>query len=175
MDDISRLFTKGVNQRFAHEIAHQYWGHVVKMPSYEEQWLTESFAEYCSALALRQMRNKGQGAYDALVSTWKSDASSATSAAPIPLANRIWADKDPRARYLFRTGLIYSKGAYLLYKLHKELGDKNFLIFLRSYQLNFKWKFGTTRDVNGLINFITKKDYTPFFDSYYWGTGLPKD
>ena len=36
--------SRGVNARFAHEIAHQYWGTVVKMPSLEEQWLTESFA-----------------------------------------------------------------------------------------------------------------------------------
>jgi hypothetical protein len=41
--DMNQLFSQGINERFAHEIAHQYWGHVVKMPSFEEQWLTESW------------------------------------------------------------------------------------------------------------------------------------
>jgi aminopeptidase N len=65
----NQLFSQGVNHRFAHEIAHQYWGHVVKMPSTEEQWITEAFAEYSSSFVIRQM--KGQGAYAAMVSTWK--------------------------------------------------------------------------------------------------------
>lgn len=44
----SRLYSRGVNQRFVHEIAHQYWGIVVKMGHPQEQWLTESFSELCS-------------------------------------------------------------------------------------------------------------------------------
>ena len=52
MGDDNKLFSKGINERFAHEIAHQYWGHVVKMGSIEEQWVTESFAEYSSSLVI---------------------------------------------------------------------------------------------------------------------------
>ena len=37
--ETNQFFTQGINERFAHEIAHQYWGIVVKMPSHEEQWL----------------------------------------------------------------------------------------------------------------------------------------
>ncbi len=32
LGDMNQLFSQGINERFAHEIAHQYWGHVVKMP-----------------------------------------------------------------------------------------------------------------------------------------------
>jgi len=45
LGEVNKMFSEGVNERFAHELAHQYWGHVVKMPSGDEQWLTESFAE----------------------------------------------------------------------------------------------------------------------------------
>ena len=61
---------QGINERFAHEIAHQYWAHVVKMPSLQEQWLTESFAEYSAALFLKQF--KGNSTYNSLVNHWKS-------------------------------------------------------------------------------------------------------
>jgi hypothetical protein len=26
-----------------------------------------------------------------------------------------------------------------------------------------------------LLKFITKKDYTPFLNDYFWGLGLPKE
>lgn len=167
---LNQLFSQGINERFAHEIAHQYWGHVVKMSSQEEEWLTESFAEYCAALFLRTV--KGPSAYRGLVRRWRSAASSATDAAPIPLAGRV-SHRDPQTLFSIRTGLVYGKGALLLAELHGELGDQVFLTFLKSFQKSFRWKFGSTRDVAGLLQFLTKKDYTPFFEANFWGTGMP--
>src|SRR6266536_3581698 len=159
-------------EQFAHEIAHQYWGHAVKMPSHEEQWLTESFAEYSAALFLKQI--KGNATYNLLVNHWKTRASFATDAAPIPLANLVSVPNDFVTRFAIRTGLIYDKGALLLATLHKELGDDMFLTFLKSYQKSFRWKFGSTKTVAGLLQYLTKKDYAPFFAANYWGTGMPR-
>jgi len=165
----NQLFSQGINERFAHEIAHQYWAHVVKMPSDEEQWLTESFAEYSAALAIKKFQ--GAGKYDRLVQTWKLDAKQYASVAPIPLANEIV--EGTREAFLARTFLLYAKGPYLLYVLHKELGDNAFLTFLKSFQKSLRWKFGATKDIAGLLQFMTKKDYMPFLDKYYWGTEMP--
>ncbi len=169
----NQLYSGGVNERFAHEIAHQYWGHVVKMPSHEEQWLTESFAEYSAALFMKA--GKGDAEYKSIVNHWKPGARLATDKAPISLANRVYVASDARTQYFIRTGLLYQKGPLLLAALHHELGDQTFLTFLKSYQKSFRWKFGSTRTVVGLLNFLTKKDYNPFFDANYWGTGMPKD
>jgi hypothetical protein len=169
--EMNQLFSQGINERFAHEIAHQYWGHVVKMPSEQEQWLTESFAEYSAALFLKQF--KGKATYNLLVNHWKTRAAFARDAAPIPLANLVSVPNDYVTRFAIRTGLIYDKGAYLLAVLHKELGDDMFLTFLKSYQKSFRWKFGSTKTVAGLLQFLTKKDYGPFFEANYWGTGMP--
>ncbi len=171
LGELNQLFSQGVNERFAHEIAHQYWAHVVKMPSPEEQWLTESFAEYSAAVFLKAF--KGKATYETLLRHWKTRASSATDAAPIPLANRVSVPNDFLTRFTIRTGLIYDKGAYLLSVLHKELGDQMFLTFMKSYQKSFRWKFGSTKTVYGLLQWLTKKDYAPFFEANYWGTGMP--
>ena len=48
-----------------------------------------------------------------------------------------------------------------------------FLTFLKSYQKSFRWKFGSTRHVARLLQWLTKKDYGPFFEANYWGTGMP--
>ncbi|HEY2796298.1 MAG TPA: M1 family aminopeptidase [Thermoanaerobaculia bacterium] len=168
LGDMNQIFSQGINERFAHEIAHQYWGHVVKSPSAEEQWLEESFAEYCAALFLKTHRT--EAIYTSLYKQWKRRADYANEYAPIPLANRVW---DPVTGFDIRTGLLYDKGPILLAALHKELGDETFLTFLKSYQKSFAWKFGTTRHVAGLLQYLTKKDYAPFFEKYFWGTAMP--
>ena len=55
IDRTSQFFSQGVNERYLHEIAHAWWGHVIKMDSFEEQWLTESFADYSAALCMEAM------------------------------------------------------------------------------------------------------------------------
>lgn len=169
-DLLSQAFSKGINHRFAHEIAHQYWGHVVKMPSGQEQWLTESFAEYSSALLMNKM--KGKSYFNGMVSEWKANASNAADASSIPMANRLAGD--PMVAFQQRTFLVYDKGAYLLSKIHKDLGDEQFLTFLKSYQKTFRWKYGATAHVAGMLQFVSKKDYGPFFEENFWGTGMPK-
>ena len=162
---------QGINLRLAHEVAHQYWGHVVKMPSAEEQWLTESFAEYSSALFMKAVGRKGD--YDRSMLEWRAGAKESTEFAAIPTANRMSNPGDGYHRARMRVGLVYSKGAYLLAGLHRELGDEAFATFLKSYQKSFRWKFGTTEDVIGLLQFMTKKDFAPYFEQYFYGTGLP--
>jgi hypothetical protein len=38
---------------YAHEMAHQWWGHVVGWKTYRDQWLSEGFAEYSAALYVK--------------------------------------------------------------------------------------------------------------------------
>lgn len=168
--EVDQIFSQGINERFAHEIAHQYWAYVVRMPSNEEQWLTETFAEYSAALAIRKLR--GEQYYNRLVSVWKGEASMGSKIAPIPYANRIGGD--PRTAFRQRNALLYAKGPLLLWAIHKEIGDTAFLTFLKSYTKTFNFKAGTTKDVAGLLSFMTKKDWKPFFDQYFWGMATPQ-
>ena len=162
--------TMDVRHVLAHELAHQYWGTVVKMGSPEDQWITESFADYCAALYERDY--KGQGHFKRNVARWKAAAEFAHEAAPIPLANGI-RRKDGYEGFRVRTGLLYAKGPMLLHALHQELGDQVFLTWLKSTQTNFRWKFAPTKRVFDLLGFITKKDYLPFYETYFWGTAMP--
>jgi hypothetical protein len=166
-DLLSQAFSQGINHRYAHEIAHQYWGHVVKMPSGEEQWLTESFAEYSSSLLMNKM--KGKRAYETMINEWRRKGNLATEASTIPMANRLRGEDAGRDR----TYLVYDKGAYLLSQLHKQLGDEQFLTFLKSYQKTFNFKYGTTAHVAGMLGFVTKKDFNAYFDQNFWGTQIP--
>ena len=73
-----------------------------------------------------------------------------------------------------RTNLVYSKGAILLHTLRQELGDDLFFTTLRSFLRSFE-KRGTvtTDDFVALLGFVTKKDWKPWFEKYYYGTEMP--
>lgn len=168
----SRFYSNGVNQRFAHEIAHQYWGIVVKMGSDEEQWLTEAFAEFCSSLVVKEIQ--GQRGYDSMVARWRADAKDGGTFAPIALANRVDTPNDPYVAFEDYIDLVYNKGAFVLAVLRKQLGDPKFLSFLRNLQGQFQWRFLTTNEAAKLLSRIdTGVDHQPFFDRYIWGTEMP--
>ena len=171
--DMTLLSARGIARTFAHEIAHQYWGIAVRIPSYAEQWLSESFAEYCAALFLK--RRRSEAVYGSLVSQWKHAAGFAADAAPIPMASRVYVADNAVRRSEIRQGLLYGKGPLVLDALRRELGEEGFLDFLRAYQESAAWKFGSTRGVAGLLEARTMKDFMPFFDRYFWGMETPKD
>ena len=171
INEENRLYSEGVNQRFAHEIAHQYFGHVVKMGSEEEQWITEGFAEYVSALVEKQIT--GKGGYDKLVSDWRLEAKRAGEFAPIVLANRIYFPSDWIETRRHRNGLLYSKGAWLLSTLHKELGDEKFFLVLRNVTGQYGGRFITTKNIVDVMKRVTGKDYSSTFDKVVWGTEMP--
>jgi hypothetical protein len=181
-DELNRLVASKaavggwVNRLVSHEIAHQYWAHQVKMWSMEDQWITESFAEFTSALAMRAMKNKGPATFDIIVKDWQARAKLATKAASIPTANFLHPNEkggDPET-FRYRQDLVYSKGAFLLACLHKELGEPKFIQFLRQYQKSFPWYPPSfNQDVPDLLKTVTGKDYQAWMDRYFYGTEMP--
>lgn len=167
-DELTKFFSQGLNERFGHEIAHQYWGNQVGWRGGQEEWLSESFAEYSAALLIRQM--KGKSAYKSLVGTWLGMANDTKDHATIPTANGILGERG----FFDRTNLLYGKGPYLLYALNQELGDNTFLTAMKTYQTNLAWRSGSTALFENLLEFLTKKSWSDFFDKYYWGTAIPK-
>jgi aminopeptidase N len=120
------------------------------------------------------MKDAGRpGDYTKAFAHWKADAKDSTNVSTIPMANRLYNQGDWVDSYVTRNNLVYAKGAILLAALHKELGDEQFLTFLKSYQKSFKGKYGNTALVMGLLQFLTKKDYAPFFEQYFYGTAMP--
>ena len=106
-----------------------------------------------------------------------SRAKDASSLAPIHYANDVtrkvemfdssdvWAD-----RYY----LTYFKGSVLLQSIRKEVGEDTFFTVLKSFQRSFEKKPAVTTDeFIGLLSFVTKKDWKPWFEKYYYGSEMP--
>ena len=141
------------------------------MPSYQEQWITESFADFCSALFEGDYKSKSQ--YDKNVSAWRSQASDSNDKAPIPLANDYMAE-DSRDRLLTRRNLLVLQGpGSFSTPSTKSSAIGSSSPGSKSTQATFRWRFATTKQMFGLLAFITKKDYTAFYNDYDWGLALP--
>ncbi len=169
---MSRISSRSVARTFAHEIAHQYWGISVRIPAYSEQWLAESFAEYCAGMFLKE--RLGASVYDSLKSQWRRAASFAVDAAPIPMASRVYVANDAIRRSEIRRGLLYGKGPLVLDALRGQIGDAAFLEALRAYQASRAWSFGSTRSFAALLETRTGKDWMPFMNRFYWGMEMPE-
>ncbi len=166
-DDLSKLFSEGINARLAHEIAHQWWGDVALLGADEDQWISESVAEYYSAVAMGHLRDKAD--FDKAIHDWKSGSSPVKEKGTIYLANQLSGEKG----WDDRIGLLYNKGPLVLHALRQEIGDDAFFIVLKAFLKNFQFKCAETRHFIGLTNFVTKKDYTSWFDQYLLGTAWP--
>ena len=153
----------GVNERIAHEVSHFWWGHVTRIPSEQDQWLEESTAEYMAAVVLGSI--KGKSEYEKLTSYWRARGNEVSKGLAITDANLLHWDQE----WTYRFNLLYCRGPYTLHKLREELGDQDFFKILRSYLRSFDGKVAGTEELIGLINFVTKKDYRPWFDKYVYG------
>ncbi len=182
-DSVSRVFSQGVNERFVHEIAHTWWGHVVKMGSPEEVWLTESFAEYSAALCLAAAKGggrKGERELGELLKGWRNGAREVGEGGSVFLASSL-AGHDETDE-VDRVYLHYHKGALVLHALRRELvathgeakGDNIFFALLRALQRNFTFKLGATRHVVGILDQITATDWQPWFERYVYGCETPE-
>ncbi len=179
---LNRIFSQGVNERFVHEVAHTWWGHIVKMGSPEEVWMSESFAEYAAALCLQAAKGggrKGQQELKELLKGWQAGAREVGEGGSVYLASHL-AFHD-RTDELDRVYLHYHKGALILHSLRGELaakhgeeqGDRLFFALLRALQKNFTFKPSATRHVVGILNQITGADWQPWFERYVYGCEMP--
>ncbi|MBP7677846.1 MAG: hypothetical protein KBB14_16150 [Thermoanaerobaculia bacterium] len=166
-----RRSAAGVNERFAHELSHQWWGNGVRLPDLSEQWLSESFAEYCSAFFIRQAA--GKEAYDLYLTRWRSRAAQTKETVPLLLAHRLRAKNDQVQAGNLRTWMLYDRGPLVLAAIHREIGDEAFLTFLSSVQSTLGGKVGTTKRVEEVLEAVTRRDWTPFFDRFVRGTEIP--
>lgn len=156
----------------AHEIGHEWWGHAVSWANANDQWLSESYTEYCSALYVQS--TQGQKAFDAKLKSWRDRASRAKS------SGAIWLGGSRLGRHY--TDQIYNKGPYVLHMFRLALqaqavasggksedGDKMFFDSLRNFIEKFRNQNATTVDFQKVVKTTTKIDMDWFFDQWFRG------
>jgi hypothetical protein len=164
----SRGWSGGLNRRLAHEVAHTWWGHVAKMSSREDQWLSESTAEYFSAFASSQLVGKRE--FEDALREWRQQSGHVGDKASLYLANQLAGEESYGDRY----ALLYAKGPLVLHALRQELGDQKFFTLFKSYLTNYSMQHIQTRDLIKMTSWVAGTDYAPWFDRYLFGVEWPE-
>lgn len=177
----------------AHELAHQWWGHMVGFNSYRDQWISEGFAEMSASLFLQAVY--GQKSLSDFHEFWaerrrrltdvNGEGKRAIDVGPVTLGYRLATAK---------TGvdipfdLIYPKGAYILHMLRFMMQDSRnkdidapFKAMMHDFTQTFAGRSATTEDFKAIV----EKHMTPemdllhdhrmdwFFNEYVYGTEYP--
>lgn len=201
MDPTQRYLATGGNVRFAtnnffryvapHEIAHQWWGHMVGWKSYHDQWMSEGFAEFSASLFIQfAMRDEKK-----FLDFWNEQRDRITQSrpathdlkpytvGPVTQGFRLSSGKT-YAAYQF---LVYPKGAYILHMLRQMMydrangGDKRFMEMMQDFIKSHYNEDVSTEDLKRTVEkFMTKQmdldrngkmDW--FFNEYVYGTEMP--
>ncbi|MGQ0760563.1 MAG: carboxypeptidase regulatory-like domain-containing protein [Acidobacteriota bacterium] len=137
MDSTQRYLASEGNIRYAnadffeyvapHEIAHQWWGHVVGWKSYHDQWMSEGFAVFSSTLYVQHvMRDEGL-----FLKYWNDQRDLITQSGPQTAEKKPYTVGPVTQGYRLNSGktggvarfMIYPKGAYILQMLRMMLYD----------------------------------------------------
>lgn len=153
----------------AHELAHQWWGQAVGWKNYHEQWLSEGFAQYFSALYAE--RSLGRNVFDGIIRRMQAWAMDKSDQGPIYLGYRIGHVKgDSR---LFRA-VVYNKGAMVLHMLRRLVGDQAFFDGLRRFYDTWRFQKAGTDDFRRAMERESGVDLGRFFEQWVLGEGLPQ-
>ena len=153
----------------AHELAHQWWGQAVGWKNYHEQWISEGFAQYFSALYAQKAR--GDGAFGDMLRQFRRWAMSESDEGPVYLGYRLGHIKGD-SRVL--RALIYNKGAAVLHMLRRLVGDERFFRGLRRFYNEQRFKKAGTDDFQRAMEAETGMDLDRFFQQWIYGAELPR-
>jgi hypothetical protein len=161
-----------------HEVAHQWWGNIVRAGDYRSAWLIEAMAED-SALEYLQ-RTKGSAAIDAILERYRDDllrennGASIDSAGPLDFGVRLIGT----AGFESWQAITYEKGAWVLHMLRVRLGEKRYHQFQLALLAQYASEPLTNEDFRQLASrFLppgeTDQTLANFFDAWVYSTGIP--
>lgn len=162
--DLRRDFYPNVSvATLAHEIGHQWWGHVVGWKSYRDQWISETFAEYASMLYMAQ--HYGPESYLGRLEYWEQGARKSDPYGPAVLGFRLGRG---------RVGQMYRRGPFVLHMLRRLVGDEAFVEFTSTLATFADSREISTGDLVALATKVLGDDMGWFFDQWILRAGLPE-
>jgi hypothetical protein len=167
----SAFFVRGINSRLAHEVAHHWFGHKAMVNHSREWWLSESFAEYTSALAMRVIQPKGStrivGAEDMLID-WRNMNKECKDMGSVLAANQLAGDEAPLHRFC----LLYNRGPLLLHMLRSMVGEEQFTAMLRTFLDRADMQPVTTADFRRAVAEVRGFDMGWYFEQWIAEPGI---
>lgn len=151
----------------AHELAHQWFGNYVTCSTWQDIWINEGFASYAEYLSNQYLRSQEMA--DAWI-TGVHDYIKSIPGGSVYVPEELVNDEER----IFDYRLTYNKGAAILHMIRQEVGhDSLFFKALSTFLHKYKNSNATGLDFRDHLNEITGKDFSVFFEQWYFGEGFP--
>jgi aminopeptidase N len=151
----------------AHEVAHQWFGDSVTERDWDDVWLSEGFATYCTLLFTEH--DRGRDAFVAGLT--RARATTLGFEARNPGRAVVHDNLADMRRVL--SPLVYQKGAWVLHMLRKRVGDDAFREGLRLYYRRFRDANASTDDFRRTMEEASGQDLAWFFRQWLNRPGSP--
>lgn len=149
----------------AHELAHQWFGDKVTASGWENIWLNEGFATFCTYYYLENKSSTPTTFYrKALIRDVTSEMGGSV---------KVYDTTDLNA--IFSSRLSYNKGAFLLYMLRHKISDSLFFKGVKTYLNTPGVAYGnaTTNDFKKIMENVGGQNLDRFFYQWYEKEGYP--
>jgi aminopeptidase N len=163
-----------------HEMAHQWWGHLVGWKTYHDQWLSEGIAEFSAALYLAKFQADKFRSFwdlkrDRLVQ--KNPAGHRpVDVGPLWLGPQLSSYLEPE---LYQR-LVYFKGAYVMEMLRTMMEnprdkepDGRFINMMRDFVSTYAGRNASTEDFRRVVEKHMGEPMDWFFNQWVYGTEIP--
>lgn len=174
MESASAIFygERSVNGRVAtdlvaHEVAHQWFGDSVTERDWDDVWLSEGFATYCTLLFTEHDRGR-----DAFVAGLKRARGTVLGFEKGNPGIAVVHDNLADMRKVL-SPLVYQKGAWVLHMLRKRVGDTAFRDGLRLYYRRYRDANASTDDFRRAMEEVSGQDLAWFFRQWLNRPGSP--
>lgn len=149
----------------AHEVAHQWWGSQLLPQGPGAGWLSEAFAEYSSFLFVED-REGAPGLKRCLADAEGRYHESRALGPEEPISHT-----DPLDHTGAYSGVVYSKGAYVLHMLRRRVGRKKFVETLRTLADRHKGGVVQIEDFKRTAEQVSQQRLDWFFEQWFERTG----
>jgi hypothetical protein len=170
-----------------HEVAHQWWGHVIGWKSYRDQWMSEGFADFSASL-FAQMIYKNEK----FMELWREHrerilAKNQYGKRPIDVGSVYMGYRLSSPKFGgVAQAILYPKGAFILHMIRmmmwdRATGDQKFLAMMKDFVKTHYNQNVSTADFQRIVeqhmtadmDLEGRKSMAWFFNEWVYGTYMP--
>lgn len=153
---------------FAHETAHQWFGDEASEADWQHVWLSEGFATYMTHLYMEfrygadSLKKRMKHDRDLIIAFYKKRQT--------PVVDT--SSKNNLMKLLNINS--YEKGSWALHMLRRKLGNEVFQKGIRTYYATYKGSNATTDDFMHVMEKVSKQNLQLFFRQWLYTAGQPE-
>ncbi len=171
-DAYARYFSRPLPRRLAHEIARQWFGQKVFPASPKDAWLSDSVAEYLSAVAVAGLAPAAghDSVFRGALEEWGWEAGGCRNGGSLAAAGYMEGDATGQSRFC----LLFNRGPRVLQILRLAVGEDRFFSILRRLLAEAPLDLADTEALRKIAEEESRADLGWFFEDWIERGGIPE-